>query len=140
MAIQPQEDGRFLYRSERHLTRRPVRFRASYRGLGPTGRLAQSTPGTIEYFLTERYRLYTNDRRGRLFQSEIHHLPWPLEAAEAEFPLNELPAAHGIALPDTQPLLFYARELVVYIWSIEMAKGLKSALAGRRAVPAAEPL
>jgi hypothetical protein len=59
MAIKPQQDGRFFYRSDRHLTRKPVRFRATYRGLGPTHRLAQSVPGTIEYFLTERYRLYT---------------------------------------------------------------------------------
>ena len=140
MTIKPQPDGRFLYRSDRHLTRRPVRFRATYRGLGPTRRLAQSAPGTIEYFLTERYRLYTADRRGHLLQGEIHHMPWPLEAAEAEFQLNELPAAHGITLPDTQPLLFYARELVVYVWSVELAKGLKSALGARRAVPAAEPL
>ncbi len=140
MKIEPQSDGRFLYRSDRHFTRQPVRFRASYRCLGPTGRLAQSTPGTIEYFLTERYRLYTSDRQGRLFQGEIHHLPWPLEAAEAEFPINELPAAHGIQLPDTQPLLFYARELVVYVWSLELAKGLGAALGARRAVPAAEPL
>ena len=140
MAIKPQPDGRFLYRSDRHLTRRPVRFRATYRGLGPTQRLAQSVPGTIEYFLTERYRLYTADRRGHLLQGEIHHMPWPLEAAEAEFQLNELPAAHGITLPDTQPLLFYARELVVYIWSIELAKGLGAALGARRPVPAAEPL
>lgn len=140
MSIKPQQDRRFFYRSDRHLTRQPVRFRATYRGLGPTHRLAQSAPGTIEYFLTERYRLYTADRRGHLFQGDIHHLPWPLEAAEAEFHINELPAAHGIKLPDTEPILFYARELVVYIWSIELAKGLKSALGARRPVPAAEPL
>jgi len=140
MAIKPQQNGRFFYRSDRHLTRKPVRFRATYRGLGPTHRLAQSAPGTIEYFLTERYRLYTADHRGHLFQGDIHHLPWPLEAAEAEFHINELPAAHGITLPDTEPILFYARELVVYIWSIELAKGLTSALGARRAVPAAEPL
>jgi uncharacterized protein len=139
MAIKPQKDGRFFYGSDRHLTKRPVRFRATYRGLGPTHRLVQSAPGTIEYFLTERYRLYTADRRGHLFQGDIHHLPWPLEAAEADIHINELPAAHGITLPDTQPLLFYARELVVYIWSIELAKGLSAALP-RRAVPAAEPL
>jgi hypothetical protein len=140
MAIRPHQDGQFFYRSDRHLTRRPVRFRARYRSLGPTPRLAQSTPGTIEYFLTERYRLYTSDRRGRLLQGEIHHLPWPLEAAEAEFERNELPAAHGITLPDTQPLLFYARELVVYVWSVELARGLGAALGARRPMPAAEPL
>lgn len=140
MAITPQQDGRFQYRSDRHLTRRPVRFRATYRSLGPTQRLAQSTPGTIEYFLTERYRLYTSDSRGRLFQGEIHHVPWPLEAAEAEFAVNDLPAAHGIQLPDTQPLLYYARELVVYVWSLELAKGLRETLGARRPLPAAEPL
>jgi hypothetical protein len=30
----------------------------------------------------------------------IHHLPWPLELAEAKISINELPAAHGITLPD----------------------------------------
>jgi hypothetical protein len=49
----------------------------------------------------------------------IHHLPWPLQAAEAEISLNELPAAHGIALPDRPPVLHFARELHVYIWSLE---------------------
>ena len=140
MNIRPQSDQRFLYSSDRHLTPHPVRFRAAYRSLGPTQRLAQSAPGSIEYFLTERYRLYTADRRGRLFQAEIHHMPWPLEAAEAEFPVNDLPSAHGLCLPDTQPLLYYARELVVYVWSLELAKGVRAALAARQPVPAAEPL
>lgn len=139
MAIRPLPDRQFAYRSDRHLTRKPVRFRARYRSLGPTQRLAQSTPGTIEHFLTERYRLYTSDRRGRLLQGDIHHLPWPLEAAEAEFDQNDLPSAHGLTLPDTKPLLYYARELVVYVWSLELAKGWKPALA-RTPVPAAEPL
>lgn len=47
----------------------------------------------------------------------IHHLPWPLERAEAEIRVNELPAAHGIALPNRAPVLHFARELDVYIWS-----------------------
>lgn len=140
MAIKPQPDGRFLYSSDRHLTRRPVRFRASYRSLGPAQHLVQSAPGSIEYFLTERYRLYTTDRRGRLFQGEIHHMPWPLEDAEAEFPMNDLPAAHGLCLPDTPPLLYYSRELVVYVWSLQLAKGLGAALAARGPLPAVEPL
>jgi uncharacterized protein YqjF (DUF2071 family) len=105
--------------------------------------LAQSTPGTIEYFLTERYRLYTNGtqgrgKQGRLLHGDIHHVPWPLEAAEAEFKANDLPAAHGLRLPDTAPLLFYARELVVYLWSLEPAGALK-ALRARPAL-SAEPL
>ncbi len=46
-------------------------------------------------------------------------MPWPLEAAEAEIELNDLPAAYGIELPHTPPLLHYSRELVVYLWSLE---------------------
>ena len=138
MDLREQEGGRFVYESERHLTKRPVRFCAEYRSLGPTRALAQSTPGTIEYFLTERYRLYTNGKKGRLLQGDIHHVPWPLEAAEAEFKANDLPAAHGLHLPDTPPLLFYARELVVYLWSLEPTRALK-ALRARPAL-SAEPL
>ncbi len=139
MDIQSRDDGEFLYTSERHLTRKPVRFRARYRSLGPTRALAQSCPGTVEHFLTERYRLYTSDSRGKLLQGDIHHMPWPLEAAEAEFERNDLPAAHGIRLPDAPPLLFYARELVVYVWSLEATAQLAAALASQPAL-SAEPL
>jgi len=72
----------------------------------------------MESFLTERYALFTRGKRG-LARVNIHHLPWPLELAEAEFELNDLPEAHGIRLPDTKPLLQYSRELVVYIWALE---------------------
>jgi uncharacterized protein YqjF (DUF2071 family) len=114
----------FDYSSSRRFTRKPVRLKASYRGLGRMNTLDQSRPGTIEHFLTERYALYTTGARGKLHRGNIHHLPWPLELAEAEFEINELPAAHGISLPDTAPILHYARELVVYVWSLELAPGL----------------
>ncbi|AXC10429.1 hypothetical protein ACPOL_1078 [Acidisarcina polymorpha] len=124
MSIQHQGKDEFHYSSERRLSRRPVRFQAQYRGLGRMSNLDQSRPGTIEHFLTERYALYTTGARGQLLRGNIHHLPWPLELAEAEFHTNELPAAHGIELPDTAPLLHYARELVVYVWSLDLAPSL----------------
>ena len=91
MSIQHRDAREFHYTSERHLTRKPVRLRASYRGLGRMNTLDQSRPGTIEHFLTERYALYTTGSGGKLHRGNIHHLPWPLELAEAEFELNELP-------------------------------------------------
>lgn len=136
MSIEPQGDRGFVYQSERLLSPHPVRFRASYRGLGPS--LPQSTPGTIEHFLTERYCLYTSNRRGELLRGNIHHMPWPLEKAEAEISVNDLPAAHGIRLPDTAPLLHYSRELAVYVWSLELAFGM--AAAAGAPLSAAEPL
>ncbi|HWZ12249.1 MAG TPA: DUF2071 domain-containing protein, partial [Acidobacteriaceae bacterium] len=71
-----------------------------------------------EHFLTERYCLYTADRRGRILRGDIHHPPWQLEPAEAEFLVNDLPQAHDIFLPDTPPLLHFSRELSVYIWPL----------------------
>lgn len=107
--------GTIHYTSRRLLTRRSVRFEGSYRSLEKVS--GPSAPGTLEYFLTERYCLFT-PRGARVLVGHIHHLPWPLEAAEAEITLNELPAAHGIMLPDRPPILHFARELHVYIWSL----------------------
>lgn len=115
MRIDHTGDREFLYTSERRFSRPPARFRARYRSLGQ----AADKQG-IEQFLTERYALYTSDSGGSIFKGQVHHLPWPLERAEAEFEVNELPAAHGIALPDIKPLLHYSRELVVYVWALEL--------------------
>jgi uncharacterized protein len=121
MSVQARGDREFTYQSERLLSPKPVRFRAHYRGLGRMRAIEQGRPGTVEYFLTERYCLFTANHHGELLRGDIHHEPWPLEAAEAEIELNELPGAYGIRIPDIPPLLHYSRELAVYIWSLDKA-------------------
>lgn len=103
------------YRSRRRFTRKSVRFEATYRSTGTPGEVAQ--PGSIEHFLTERYCLFTPHGK-RMLVGDIHHLPWPLETVEAEIRMNELPAAHGLRLPDRPPLLHFSRELRVSIWGL----------------------
>jgi uncharacterized protein YqjF (DUF2071 family) len=125
MHIDHCDNREFCYSSERRFTKQPVRFRATYRSLGKP-----STRTDIEHFLTERYALYASDKRGQIFKGNVHHLQWPLELAEAEFELNELPQAHGIRLPDTAPLLHYSRELVVYVWPLELVPALSAQRAG----------
>jgi uncharacterized protein YqjF (DUF2071 family) len=122
MSIKPRGDREFSYYSRRLLSGKPVRFAARYRGLGPTRKLAQSRPGTIEYFLTERYCLFTRDPLGRLLRADIHHIPWPLEEAEAEISQNDLADHVGLKLPDTKPLLHYSRHLAVYVWPAELVQ------------------
>jgi uncharacterized protein len=134
MKIEHCDNREFSYSSERRFARTPARFRARYRSLGQA-----SDKHGLEQFLTERYALYTAGPGGALFKGNIHHLPWPLERAEAEFEINELPAAHGIELPDTKPLLHYSRELVVYIWALEPLPALVQQRAGTP-VPAPKPL
>ena len=133
MKIESKDQREFHYQSTRLLTLDHIRFRARYRSLQQP-----SAKGGIENFLTERYCLYTTSKRGTLYRGNIHHMPWPLEMAEAEIEINELPRAHGIRLPDTKPLLHYARELVVYIWQLELLPALAKHTAAQ-AVPAAIP-
>ena len=133
MHCQTRADGTIDYTSQRVLTRLSVRFDASYK---PTGALAPSTPGSLAHFLTERYCLYTTPATSlgparllapsRLFAGHIHHLPWPLETAEADIRTNELPAAHGLTLPDRPPILHFARELHVYIWGLQATAFLEN--------------
>src|SRR5713226_6678110 len=71
--------------------------------------------GTLEYFLTERYCLYTADGRGQIIRVEIHHAPWPLQRAEAEFSRISMSESLEIALI-SQPLLHFARRQDVLVW------------------------
>jgi uncharacterized protein YqjF (DUF2071 family) len=70
---------------------------------------------SIESFLTERYCLYTVDQ-GRVVRAYIHHLPWQLQDAKAEFDINTMASAAGIELPETKPLLHFSRNLDVLVW------------------------
>ncbi len=108
-------DGAVGYRSRRILGRQRGDFVATYCG---SGVVEPSTPGSVEAFLTERYCLFTSSR-GRLLVGDIHHLPWPLEHAEAEFAQNRLAEANGLRLPHaTAPLLHFAAHLEVYVWAL----------------------
>ncbi len=87
---------------------------------GPVGGVFLSQKGSLEAFLTERYCLYAakpaGSSRKRIWRGEIHHAPWPLQPAEAEFESNTMTAPLGLRLPDTPPLLHFARRLDVLAW------------------------
>lgn len=113
MACQPQ-GAAIRYSSQRtHANSKPAAFQGCYQ---PTGPVYASTPGTLEHWLTERYCLYAANRQGRVWRGEIQHAPWPLQPAEAEIERNTMTAQIGLNLPDTQPLLHFARSLAVVAW------------------------
>ena len=93
----------------------PAELIGRYRPIGvPFG----ARPGTLEYFLTARYCLYTADAQGRVYRGEINHIDWPLQPAEAEMRVNSMAAAHGLALPDTAPHLLFVRDIDVRVWPL----------------------
>jgi uncharacterized protein len=86
-------------------------FSGRYR---PEGAVFHAEPGTLEWFLTERYCLYTTDR-GALARAEIHHELWPLQQAEAEI---ELVSISPVELRG-DPLLHFSRRQDVVIWPLQ---------------------
>ncbi len=93
----------------------PAVFAGRY---APTGGVYASTPGALDHWLTERYCLYTVTGGGRVYRGDIHHAQWPLQPAQAEFTVNTMAAAASIDLPDTPPLLHFARRLDVVVWPL----------------------
>jgi hypothetical protein len=136
MRLEQRTEREFSFYSRRRLAGRPVVFKARYRGLGPSRKLAESRLGTLDYFLTERYCLFSSNRAGQIIRANLHHASWPLEEAEAEIEQNDLAAVLGIRLPDEKPVLHYSRQLAVYIWPAEL---VRSALVSRPVTATATP-
>jgi uncharacterized protein YqjF (DUF2071 family) len=110
------DDGGIRYRSRRTAHDGPAAvFGALYR---PTGDVFAATPGSLEYFLTERYCLYTVDERFTLRRLEIHHPPWLLRRAEAAIEENTMAAAAGVRVASMPPLLHFAKRQDMVAWPL----------------------
>jgi uncharacterized protein YqjF (DUF2071 family) len=135
MNLQQRREREFEIYSRRRFVHRNVLFKARYRGLGPTLKLAEMRSGSLESFLMERTSVFTQDRGGGLVRSQVHHVTSPLEEAEATIEYNDLPAAVGLRLPVSDPVLYYVRRMALYIWPRERVGAAVSA----RPVPVAVP-
>jgi uncharacterized protein len=87
-------------------------FSARYR---PDGAVFHAEPGSLEWFLTERYCLYTTNEHGALQRAEIHHAPWPLQPADVEVELTSIAPFELRGAP----LCHFSRRQDVVIWSLE---------------------
>lgn len=100
--------------SSRRLSAPPAEFRASYRAHGTPH---PPSPGTLEYFLTERYCLYAVDHQFHAYRLDIHHPRWALETADAEIYVNTMGEAAGIRLPSMAPLLHFSKRQDMICWA-----------------------
>jgi len=80
--------------------------------------LRQSQPGSKEFFLTERYILYT-EHDDQLYRARIHHEPWPLQEAELIKWGSTMLEANNLVQPKNEPIVHYAEEIDVDIWFLE---------------------
>ena len=112
MDVRVGEDGNVRYESRRASS--SAEFSARYRGLGDP---RTPVPGTLEYFLTERYCLYAIDHTHHAYRLDIHHPLWTLEHGACEIAVNTMAVAAGIRLPDTAPLLHFSKRQDMVCWA-----------------------
>jgi uncharacterized protein YqjF (DUF2071 family) len=118
MQIERRSDG-LRYQSERALRdNAAAEFEAAY---GPNGPAYRAASGSLDYFLTERYCLYTVDEQEMPLRAEIQHPPWLLQPARATIVRNSMTRPWGLELPEEEPLLHFSRLQNVLIWSLEPA-------------------
>jgi uncharacterized protein YqjF (DUF2071 family) len=108
-------DGWIQYESRRS-SKPSAEFIARYR---PTGDVQPPVKGSLEYFLTERYCLFTVDSAFHAYRVDIHHPPWPLQPAEAEISVNTMADAAGIRLPAVAPLLHFSKRQDMVGWILQ---------------------
>jgi uncharacterized protein len=97
-------------------SRRTAAFAASYEPCGPVRRAEN---GSLEHFLVERYRLFSQ-RRGRLITAVVAHEPWPLQPAAARIEVNEM-APPGLRFRG-EPLLHFVESVDARI-SVPLSAG-----------------
>ena len=108
-----QNDNSIDYQLKR--TEEPAaRFKGSW-NIGET--VPFSHPESLEFFLTERYCLYS-EHDGKLYRARIFHQPWPLQKAAINSYESTMIEALGLRSPDGDPVLNYAESLDVYIWPL----------------------
>ena len=85
----------------------------------PTGNVFHSKPRTLEHFLTDRLCLYSADTNKNVYRGDIDHAPWPLQPADAQIEVNRMTGQIGLQLPETAPLLHFAKRLDVAAWKVQ---------------------
>jgi len=112
--IDIEQDGQVINYSLERTDGPWAQFSASWKIDDPT---PSSHPDSLEFFLTERYCLYSH-ASGNLYRARISHQPWLLrKACQLSFNSTMI-ESHGLPTPVGEPLLHYAEEISVDIWPI----------------------
>ncbi|UOQ55075.1 YqjF family protein [Hymenobacter cellulosivorans] len=97
----------------------PARFAAAWT---PGTALPQAQPGSLAYFLTERYYLYTAGPEvahaatgSTLWRGKVYHQPWTLREATLSTWESTVVESHGLPTPAGPPVLYAADSLDVWI-------------------------
>jgi uncharacterized protein len=112
-----EDHGRIHFRSHRTSAGQPLELDVTYEPSGPP---FQPIAGTLEYFLMERYCLYTSDGTATVERVNIHHPLWQLQQAEAVFRRNSMIEPFRVRLSPAAPVLHFARRQDAVAWLPEV--------------------
>lgn len=73
---------------------------------------------SLEFFLAERYLLYSTDRVGRLYRGQVHHRPYPLHSAQLLRCQQSLTNASGINVADSPDHVLFSPGVTVDIFPL----------------------
>jgi uncharacterized protein len=110
-----QEDDRIIYSASRVGAEPAAKLETTW-SIGEP--LPPAAPGTLEFFLIERYCLYTSDG-AKLYRCRIFHQPWPLRRARLDAFTSTLIEADGLPTPAGEPLLHFGGPVDVEVWPLE---------------------
>lgn len=113
-----EDKGTIEYASKRTDRRgAPATLRCRYGADGPA---EPTRSGSLEAFLTERYRLFSSElppqEPRRLWVGEIDHEPWMLSRAWCETSDNSMASALRLRTPSEEALLHMAMPIDVRAW------------------------
>ena len=138
MHLEQRTEREFSFYSRRRFADQQVVFRARYRGLGPSRRLLESHPGTLEYFLMERYCLFSSNRDGAAHPGQSAPCLLPARRGRggdrAERPGG---GARAAACRTRSRCCTTSRRLAVYVWPAEL---VRPALVARPVTATVTPL
>jgi uncharacterized protein YqjF (DUF2071 family) len=81
--------------------------------------LPAAEPGSLDFFLVERYSLYAA-RGKKVYRSRIHHQSWPLQQTlDLTNHTAGVVTADGLTMPDGEPLQHCGGPVGVDVWPLE---------------------
>jgi uncharacterized protein YqjF (DUF2071 family) len=100
-----------------HAGARPASLRVTW-SEGPP--LPPTEPGSLAFFLTERYCLYaSNKAQTKLYRGRVAHTPWPLRSAQVLHYESSLIESHDLPTPTGKPVLHAGGPVSVELWPMQ---------------------
>ena len=117
----PGPDLRQFTATRTHAGVPPAHLRATWKLGAP---LPPAEPGSLAFFLTERYCLYASNRKQtKLYRGRVAHAPWPLRTAQLLHYESTLVESHGLPTPAGPPLVLAGGPVSVALWPLRRIKG-----------------